>query len=437
MKQVPVKHHRHLFFSNTCYMILKIMAISLLTGMLCAVHSPSCKGQESELLENILEQGSKSFRKILKKRDRYEIQIIYTRIDRDETNKPSFTSYYYNFDHDRYFYPASTVKMPAAFLALERMNELGLARQLFMLTDSAYAGQSAVTMDSTSSSGMPSVEHYIRKIFLVSDNDAYNRLYEFLGQEYILNTLKDKGYTDTRIIHRLSIPLSEDQNRHTNPVHFTDATGSNIYDQPMKLYEGDLNLRGEITKGKGFILDGELVREPMDFTRKNFFPLDEMQEMLTHVLFPEYSPEKGAFNLTNDQRKFLLQYMSQLPGETDYPSYPEPDYYDAYCKFLLFGSEKNVKIPSNIRIFNKIGQAYGYVTDNAYIIDLDKNIEFLLSAVIHTNKNRIYNDGEYEYEETAFPFMKELGQLIYEYELKRPRDNSPDLTDFRLVYDSN
>ena len=29
---------------------------------------------------------------------------------------------------------------------------------------------------------MPSLGHYIRKVFLVSDNDAHNRLYEFVGQ---------------------------------------------------------------------------------------------------------------------------------------------------------------------------------------------------------------------------------------------------------------
>ncbi len=404
-------------------------------GTLCSISSAQTSSGTTDLLENLMKQEPASFRKILKKKDRYEVQIIYTQIDRDEANQPSFTSHYYNVDSNRYFYPASTVKMPVAFLALERLNELGLARQLFMLTDSAYSGQTSVSRDPTSDSGMPSVAHYIRKIFVVSDNDAYNRLYEFLGQDYILRKLKEKGYTDTRIIHRLSIPLSEEENRHTNPVRFEDGTGKVLFDQPMQYYTGDLNLKGRVQRGKGYIRDGDLVKEPMDFSGKNFFPLDEMQRMLRAVLFPEYTGEKSRFSLTPEQLDFLYQYMSQLPGETAYPDYPGPEYYDAYGKFLMYGSEKGVTIPDHIRIYNKIGLAYGFAIDNAYIIDLENNVEFLLSAVIHTNKNRIYNDGEYEYEETAFPFLKNLGRLVYQYELQRTRGNSPDLSRFEVEYD--
>jgi hypothetical protein len=260
-------------------------------------------------------------------------------------------------------------------------------------------------------------------------------LYEFLGQEYILRKLQEKGYTDTRIIHRLSIPLSEEENRHTNPVRFQDATGKVLLEQPMQYYAGDLNLKDEVKRGKGYMQENELVKEPMDFTRKNFMPLEEMQLMLRAVLFPEYTDEKYRFTLTEDQRDFLYQYMSQLPAETSYPDYSGSEYYDAYSKFLMYGSEKQVTIPGNIRIYNKIGLAYGYAIDNAYIIDLENNVEFLLSAVIHTNKNRIFNDGEYEYEEIAFPFLKNLGKLIYQYELDRDRANSPDLSRFEVAYD--
>lgn len=404
-------------------------------GTVCTQVS-AVQGQDTpDLLENLMKQDPKSFRKILKKADQYEVQIIYTQIHRDASNKPSFKSFYYNTDPSRYFYPASTVKMPVAFLALERLNELGLSPELRMETDSAYSGQTAVNEDITAVSGDPSVVQYIRKIFVVSDNDAYNRLYEFLGQEYILTSLQEKGYTDTRIIHRLSIPLSEDENRHTNPVRFADSEGNVIYEQPMQFYEGSLNLRDQVLRGKGFISDNKKVMEPMDFTRKNFYPLDEMQMMLRAVMFPESVPEEQRFNLTREQLDFLYLYMSQLPGETVSPAYPVPEYYDAYSKFLMYGSEKGVTIPDHIRIFNKIGLAYGFAIDNAYIIDLENNVEFLLSAVIHTNKNMIYNDGQYEYDKTAFPFLKNLGRLIYQYELHRHRDHTPDLSRFRVAYD--
>jgi len=127
--------------------------------------------------------------------------------------------------------------------------------------------------------------------------------------------------------------------------------------------------------------------------------------------------------------------MSQLPRETKYPAYSkDKTYTDSYCKFLMFGETKK-HIPSSIRIFNKIGDAYGYMIDNAYVVDFENNIEFMLSAVINTNTDGIYNDGKYEYHKIGYPFMRNLGRAVYKYELKRTRVRQPDLSDFKMKYD--
>jgi hypothetical protein len=88
----------------------------------------------------------------------------------------------------------------------------------------------------------------------------------------------------------------------------------------------------------------------------------------------------------------------------------------------------NQSIDRNIRIYNKIGEAYGFLIDMAYIIDFEKEIEFVLGAVIYVNENEILNDGEYEYESVGYPFMRDLGQVFYEYEVNRPRAYKPDLS---------
>jgi hypothetical protein len=48
-----------------------------------------------------------------------------------------------------------------------------------MITDHVQSGQTPVYNDPTTPDGKPTIEHYIKKILMVSDNDAYNRLYEF------------------------------------------------------------------------------------------------------------------------------------------------------------------------------------------------------------------------------------------------------------------
>lgn len=389
--------------------------------------------EDKFLVERLMKQNGGLLEKVLHQKDRYELQVIYTQIDRNQHNEPAFKSFYLNADPSRYFYPASTVKMPVAFLALEKLNTLGingLDMNTPFLTDSAYSGQSAVSKDSTAAEGLPSIAHYIKKLFVVSDNDAYNRLYEFIGQKTINDNLREKGFTRSRILHRLSVPLSIDENQHTNPVRFY-RSDTLLYSQGLVKSSADYAPVSQILKGKAHIDQKDsLVKAPFDFTYKNFIPLKELQDMLISVLFPE---TQSKFSLSKDDYSFLHQYMSQLPRETTSPNYGDSMYYDAYCKFLLFGNDHH--IPGNIRIFNKIGQAYGYMIDNAYIIDFDKNVEFFLAAVIHVNANETYNDGNYEYETTGLPFMKALGKVIYQYELNRTRSVVPDLSKFRLSYD--
>ncbi|MEN7548117.1 serine hydrolase [Rapidithrix thailandica] len=392
--------------------------------------------QENQLLENLMQSQPDVFGEILKKHKKYEVQIIYTQIDRDAENKPSFTSHYFNVSPEHYFYPASTVKLPVALLALEKLNKLqveGLDKYSTMLTDSAYHGQIAVHQDPTSQSGQPNIAHYIKQILLVSDNEAYNRLYEFVGQAEINRALKEKGFAQTDIIHRLSVHASEKENRYTNPVRFVE-NGKEVYRQPLVYNDQALANRKKVKKGKGFMKDGELVKKPMDFTHKNKMPLAEMQAILKAVLFPESVPAHQRFDLAPEDYRFLYQYMSQLPGESSYPSYDPETYHDAYAKPLLYGNSKE-PLPKHIRIFNKLGNAYGYSIDNAYVVDFKNKVEFMLSAVIHTNENQVFNDDRYEYEEIALPFMKNLGQLIYDYELKRTRTHHPDLNKFKVEYD--
>lgn len=396
--------------------------LGMLVLSLMACRSP----QESSpnLLDKLLKSQTGVIEKVLQNPVKYRLQILYTQIDRDADQRPNFTSYSYRLNEDDYFYPASTVKFPAALLALEKLKQLQIDPYTPMLIDSATVGQSAVLSDSSSATLLPSVAHYIRKIFLVSDNDAFNRLYEFLGQGPLNDSLHQKGYEKTRIVHRLSIALSEEQNATTNPVRFIQDD-SVRYQQALakneQLYWGDKSL----LLGKGEMQNQQLLATPKDFAHKNYFPLDEQQEMLKAVFFPEQAGRYG-FDLRPEDYAFLYQAMGERPRESDYPHYPDSTFYDGYVKFFMHGDTHD-PIPEHIRIFNKVGVAYGFLTDNAYIIDLENGVEFMLTATLWTNENQIFNDDHYEYDELGFPFLAELGKIIYAHELKRTRQVKPEL----------
>ncbi|MGH7594710.1 MAG: serine hydrolase [bacterium] len=388
------------------------------------------------LVEQLLQSRPDLFREVLKNIEKHEIQILYTQIDRDQKNRPSFRSYSYRVNSKEYFYPASTVKLPAAVFALEKLNDLGikgLNKYTSLRIDSAYAGQTAVTHDSSTENYLPSIAHYIKKIFLVSDNDAYNRLYEFLGQRALNEALWEKGFKDLKLAHRLSIALPAEQNRYTNPFTFYDGDKI-IYQQPLGFNPLVFKNKLKTTlKEKGYIKNGDLVNEPKDFSPSNYISLENLQGILKAVLFPEAVKSKQRFHLQPDDEQFLYKYLSMLPRESDYPKYDTTEFYDSYGKYFLFGDSKQ-RIPSDIRIFNKVGQAYGYLIDNAYVVDFENKIEFLLSAVVYVNEDQIFNDDKYEYDTIGMPFLANLGRVIYEYEKTRPRRYLPNLEKFKIEY---
>src|SRR5688572_13814246 len=89
------------------------------------------------LLQQIFAGNPTYFDTIIAQKDTLKLQVIYTQIDRKKKGKPVFTDHFYHVDPDNYYYPASTVKLPVAILALQKLNELkisGLDKYTTMIT---------------------------------------------------------------------------------------------------------------------------------------------------------------------------------------------------------------------------------------------------------------------------------------------------------------
>ena len=408
---------------------IRLVALTCTTLFLAAPSLAQVKN-DRWLQELLYHNASPFLKNVLDNKDTFQYQIIYTQIDRDRRNRPSFKNYYLNVDKDRYFNPASTVKLPTVLAAFEKLHHLRLKsvdKYTAMLTDSAWRGQRTVTQDTSAADGMPSVAHYAKKIFLVSDNDAYNRLYEFVGQKTLNETLWQKGYTGTRITRRF-VPMTLEENRHTNPVRFVKE-GQVVYSQPAQHSDLSFDTSKKLLVGRAHYNREEvLVPAPMDFTQHNHLPLEELQGMLQSVLFPKSVPKKQRFRLSADDYCFLYQYMAMLPSQSRFPNYDTTEFFDSYTKFLF--KDKKGKIPSHLRIFNKTGWSYGFLTDASYVIDLEKGVEYMITAVIYVNKDGVLNDNKYEYTEVGYPFFGEIGRILYAHEQARPRAHRPDFSCF-------
>lgn len=418
-------------FISTSFLYVKMTKLKP-SSPKSSVPKPSVESKESvenstppstnnELVETILKAYPEKFEKILKNKDKYDVQILYTQIDRATDGSVKFTQNGFNIDKNKYFYPASSIKLATALVALDKLNNLnvsGLNKYTSLEVKSGRQSQSFQNSDPTAKNGNPSIAQYIKKLLVVSDNDSYNRLYEFIGQETLNETLWKKGYKDILIRQRIADAPMTEENRYTNPFVFYDDNGKVIYEQPLaynskkytSLIPEENTFKGTKHEENGAIIDG-----PHDFSESNYASIETLQELMKAVMFPTSLPENKRFNLKDDDLDYLKKYLSTLPKECTYPSYSLPD---NYGKYFMYGS-KDTAIPANIEIYNKIGTAYGYLIDNAYIVDTKNNVEFLLTAVIHSNEDGIFADSHFTPEKIGMPFLTDLGDVIYNYELNK------------------
>ena len=158
-----------------------------------------CKSSKTPI-DFAIKSSKPSISSVKKNLKNHEIQIKLTVIDKEEN-----INYKFNVDNEDYFYPASTVKLPIALLAVEKVNE-----SKYITLDTPFRVENE--------SERYTLRDEILKMFVVSDNKSFNRIFEFLGQDYINGKLNSLGFDNTKIFHRLSVEDSENFEEFARPL---------------------------------------------------------------------------------------------------------------------------------------------------------------------------------------------------------------------------
>lgn len=351
------------------------------------------------------------------------IQIVLGVLEDQPDGSERLVQHGYRLDAE-YFYPASSIKLFAAVAALERLATLRAETGLPLDLDTAlvyhpqFEGETRVDADTSNlAGGTVTVRHEIRKLFLVSDNEAFNRLYELVGPDHLAASLERAGVRGARIVHRLDEARTPEQNRQLPAIDFV-IDGKVAWSQPARVAAEPppIDPVAGIEVGDGY-LDGAGARVDgaMDFSAKNRIPLAELQRGLCLALRPELdcgvAGEAAGFALSPDDHERLLEAASELPGDSLNPRYDRAEYPDSYGKPLLAGLAR-VLDPRRVRIANKTGRAYGFSIENALVEDRASGRAFFVAATIYTNSNGILNDDDYDYRSVADPFLADLGEAL-------------------------
>ena len=376
------------------------------------------------LLDSIL--GSKgTLQTVIEKKDKFRTQIIYSRISKDSKGEIVLTHYSFNANEQSYFYPASLVKLPLSIFAIEKINSLksqGVTLQSKLSIDSNYTCQKSLTIDALSNDSVPSIKNYISKALIVSDNESYNRLYEFVSPGFCEQRLSELGFNNARIISRFS-SCDSTENRHTNSFKFYNDSNDVIYEQTAQFFEKKYSPPFQNMKvGTAHYSNGKVVKGAKDFSKSNCFQINYMHDLLIELIYP--SLNSIEFSITESDREYLLNCLSSSPQNCDItPIKTNAVYNEFMTNYLYYGAQKKAEKNPDLEIYNIVGQSYGFLSDISYFEDSKNNVEFFLSAVIYANSSEVVGNGGYQYETIGFPFLKELGKSIYEFELKNRKEN--------------
>ena len=347
-------------------------------------------------------------KKIVKDKDKYELQIAFTEISRNKDGEPIFKDFEFQVDENNYFYPASSIKLPIVILALDKINELRSEGINVSLKSKIMLSPLDQEMSLTQKDSITSFQNLIADIFLVSDNSASNVLIDFIGYNYFNTKMNQAGFNKTYLNHKFSPDPYYTIDWEIKTM-LNDRISSN---EERDIVTADDNTLG-LKKGEKKFKDGIVEFGSLDFSQKNRSSLMDMHNIIKRIIFPSKFDDDNAFNLNVEDYDFLRYWMSRFTYEDLGNKFTaDKKYFESYNKFFIHGVDTVVK-NKNIRVYNKIGQAYGTSTDNAYIKNYQDDVEFFLTATIYTNKNNIINDNVYEYDETAIPFLAKLSQSLY------------------------
>lgn len=347
----------------------------------------------------------------------YRLQVVLGLVETDPDGRTVLRQETFRTGEE-YFYPASTIKLFGAIAGAQKVatlrKESGQAIDLDtpMMVHPLFEDDVLEIDDPDNlDTGSITVRQEIREVFLVSDNQAYNHLYELVGQEGLAESMRAAGLERPRVVHRLSEFRTPEEHRHLPKITFVGRNFKHTIPQrttePLPPHEPV----DRILVGRGYYSDGELIEEPMDFSTKNYFPLVDLQRGLCMLVRPDVDCGGPGFELDDADREEMKTAMSIYPRKSSNPKYNRHEYPDHYAKDLLPGLERVIP-KKRIKIYNKTGQAYGFTTENAWVVDTLTGSHFFLAATIYTNQDGILNDDEYEYDEIALPFMADLGEAV-------------------------
>ncbi|MDB4995750.1 MAG: uncharacterized protein JWM74_3182, partial [Myxococcaceae bacterium] len=218
-------------------------------------------------------------------------------------------------------------------------------------------------------------------------------------------------------------------------IHTGFATGGDIDPaevSPRIEFSGDGDVAGEIPArqsnlalpatlatgldvGQASIVDGRRVPGPLSFADKNAIRLRELQDALVRIMRPDLLPANAHAGVAcPDDLAYVRQALGTLPSASGLAGFDRNVVADYQLSPFLRGIER-VRARGHFELYAKIGQAFGFLIANAYVVDKDTGRAFFLIASVYANPDETMNDDLYAYTQISFPVLADVGEAFSRY----------------------
>lgn len=354
------------------------------------------------ILSYIKQDTSQVFKEVFSYPEDYKLKIILSQVATDKNGSKQLYTWHFRDTICEYFYPASLVKIPMALSFMEFLNDEGIFNH----------NLSDILIDSSSYIKERNLHDDLMLMLSASDNNAFNRLYNLMGCNFININLLKKRYKNTFIVHRFE-QGNEKYQQTALPIKILTCNYDSIYSHTA---DSTTAILGHEFKdslvGIGYYLNDSLIPKPKSFRYHNYVDIRDVHDMMISFFFPQSIKHK-PFNVSQTQRDTILKFLRLSPLHPNFSEYADTSvFHPNFLKFILFGRDKNINYPE-IEFYNKSAMAYGFMADCCYLKDTINNVEFFLTIYMYLNKDEILNDNKYEFDTIGVPFMRRFGELIY------------------------
>lgn len=412
------------FFTNQKIKLLAhkaeniVLKLCMLVGICFFIESAYCQPKDSnkeDYFKSIISGKDSLVDQVLRDAAKFNLQLILSVYD-FKNGKDTLYHFYLNRDQ-YYFSPASLIKFPVALVAAEKLTSLKYSHSVSIHDSIAITTCSCDKSTDTyvRNSKPTSFKQFYDELFIMSNNSAYNLLFDFVGRDDANKRFKELGFDRIIMNNRFSSGCSDENNKNYGGITFYRNANENILSIPCgsSYMEWKHDSTWPNTAGRFHLSNKKLISEPKRYTSGNYTSLTDIHHMLIDFIEDFQRPiNKRKYKIDDEIRTIIFNAMGTFPKEMVSTNYQTENIPDTYYKFFLSPKSMNTN-GNSLRIYNKVGIAGGYISDVSFIEDKRIGLKYFLSGSMHAKKDGIIGNNNFNYYDIGIPTFRKIGELVY------------------------